>query len=170
MKLSSDWDSVVTGSLDISIKSVVSSPSFLSADAGYGFTPAFLYEAHYRGQSCILAVVSTNLELSLWCSVKNQLAGQWVKVSDSDIRQGNYIRLTPGQLQDATSYLQSLAAAQTTSRLQQTLRTQVVCMLTWLSRWNIYSISPDRFILVEAAGLRYRPVMHQRWFSFSSWE
>lgn len=30
-----DWDSLVTGSLDVSIKSVVASPSFISADAGY---------------------------------------------------------------------------------------------------------------------------------------
>jgi len=49
------------------------------------------------------------LELSLWCSVKNQLAGQWIK------------------LQDAISFLQSLAAIRTDSRLQQTLQTQVVC-------------------------------------------
>jgi hypothetical protein len=33
-----DWDSLVTGSLDVFIKSVVASPSFLSADAGYGYT------------------------------------------------------------------------------------------------------------------------------------
>jgi len=32
-----DWDSVVTGSLDVFIKSVAVSPSFLSADAGYGY-------------------------------------------------------------------------------------------------------------------------------------
>ncbi|KAN0115650.1 Transcription factor IIIC subunit delta N-term domain containing protein [Russula decolorans] len=89
---SQDWDSLVTGSLDVFIKSVVASPSFLSADAG-----------------CVLAVVNTNLELSLWCSAKNQLAGQWVK------------------LQDAISFLQSLAATRTISSLQQTLQTQVVC-------------------------------------------
>lgn len=89
---SQDWDSLATGSLDLSIKSVVASPSFLSADA-----------------SCILAVISTNLELSLWCSVKNQLTGQWVK------------------LQDAISFLQSRAITRTDSRLQQTLQSQVVC-------------------------------------------
>ncbi|KAH9987160.1 transcription factor IIIC subunit delta N-term-domain-containing protein [Russula compacta] len=89
---SQDWDSLVTGSLDVSIKSVVASPSLLSPDAG-----------------CILAVVSTNLELSLWSSVKNQLAGQWVK------------------LQDAISLLRSIAAVRTDSRLHQTLQAQVVC-------------------------------------------
>jgi hypothetical protein len=35
MNFGPDWDSLVTGSLDVSIKSVVASPSFLSADAGY---------------------------------------------------------------------------------------------------------------------------------------
>ncbi len=34
IKHSPDWDNLVTGSLDVSIKSVVVSPSFLSADAG----------------------------------------------------------------------------------------------------------------------------------------
>jgi hypothetical protein len=91
---SQDWDSLVTGSLDVFIKSVVASPSFLSADAG-----------------CVLAVINTNLELSLWCSAKNQLAGQWIK------------------LQDTLSFLQSLAAIQTDSCLQRTLQTQVVCTL-----------------------------------------
>lgn len=33
-----DWDSLVTGSLDVFIKSVEASPSFLSADAGYGYS------------------------------------------------------------------------------------------------------------------------------------
>lgn len=36
--LGPDWDSLVTGSLDVFIKSVVASPSFLSADAGYGYS------------------------------------------------------------------------------------------------------------------------------------
>jgi hypothetical protein len=40
MNLASDWDSLVTGSLDVSIKSVVASPSFLSADSGYGYYTA----------------------------------------------------------------------------------------------------------------------------------
>ena len=34
MNLDTDWDSLVTGSLDVFIKSVVASPSFLSADSG----------------------------------------------------------------------------------------------------------------------------------------
>lgn len=39
MNLGTDWDSQVTGSLDVFIKSVVASPSFLSVDSGYGYTP-----------------------------------------------------------------------------------------------------------------------------------
>ncbi|KAH9962694.1 putative zinc-finger of transcription factor IIIC complex-domain-containing protein [Russula dissimulans] len=89
---SQDWDNLATGSLDVSIKSVVASPSFVSADAG-----------------CVLAVISTNLELSLWSSVKNQLGGQWVK------------------LQDSISFLRSLAVIGTGSRLLRILQTQVVC-------------------------------------------
>lgn len=38
MNLDPDWDSLVTGSLDVFIKSVVASPSFLSVDAGYGYS------------------------------------------------------------------------------------------------------------------------------------
>ena len=45
----SDWDSLVTGSLDASIKSVVASPSFLSADAGYEYTLVFFSKAHRLG-------------------------------------------------------------------------------------------------------------------------
>jgi hypothetical protein len=54
---------------------------------------------------------------------------------------GNYIPLTPGQLQDATPYLQSLAIAQTGSRLQQTLQAQIVCTLTWFCLARIFSLS-----------------------------
>lgn len=45
----SDWDSLVTGSLDLSIKSVVASPSFLSADAGYEYTLVLFSMAHHLG-------------------------------------------------------------------------------------------------------------------------
>ena len=79
MNLGPDWDSLVTGSLDVFIKSVVASPSFLSADTGYGYS-IIPSTTPYLGHSCVLAVVNTNLEISLWCSAKNQLAGQWVKV------------------------------------------------------------------------------------------
>jgi hypothetical protein len=43
MSFGSDWDSLATGSLDVSIKAVVASPSFLSADAGYEYTPASFF-------------------------------------------------------------------------------------------------------------------------------
>lgn len=89
---SQGWDSLVTGSLDVSIKSVVVSPSFLSVDAG-----------------CVLAIVSTNLELSLWCSMKNEPVGQWIK------------------LQDATPFLRSLATIHCGSHHEQTLWAQVLC-------------------------------------------
>jgi hypothetical protein len=45
----SDWDSLATGSLDLSIKSVVASPSFLSADARYEYTLVLFSMAHYLG-------------------------------------------------------------------------------------------------------------------------
>jgi hypothetical protein len=43
MCFGSDWDSLVTGSLDVSIKAVIASPSFLSADAGYEYTLVFFF-------------------------------------------------------------------------------------------------------------------------------
>jgi len=70
-----------------------------------------------QGQSCVLAIVSTNLELSLWCSIKNEPVGQWTK------------------LQDATSFLRSLAALHRGSHQEQTLWAQVLC-----SSW---STQPD---------------------------
>ncbi|KAF7289099.1 hypothetical protein HMN09_01358100 [Mycena chlorophos] len=53
------------GSLDVGLRAVVCSPSGLSANA-----------------SCIAAILSANMDLSLWHSVKNTITGEWVKMCD----------------------------------------------------------------------------------------
>ncbi|KAI0064060.1 hypothetical protein BV25DRAFT_1869513 [Artomyces pyxidatus] len=105
---SQEWGAVALGSLDIALRSVTASPSSLSADAG-----------------CVLAVLNSNLELSLWCAVKNHLKGQWI------------------QLQDATSFLTKLAASRTQSHVQRTLQAQVNC-LSWSMQCD-FGITPAPF-------------------------
>jgi hypothetical protein len=72
--------------------------------------------------------------------------GQGIRLmSDRD-----YLRLTEKQLQDATSFLQSLAAIRTDSCLQQTPQTQVVCTLIWI----YLAITPTLLYLIGSSWSR----------------
>ncbi|ETW79260.1 hypothetical protein HETIRDRAFT_478665 [Heterobasidion irregulare TC 32-1] len=96
---SQEWSAVVLGSLDLALRSVSVSPSNITADAG-----------------CVLAIINSNLELSLWVPLKNHLNGKWVK------------------LQDVTPFLKSLAATSSTSMMRKTLQAQATC-----SAWSAQS-------------------------------
>ncbi|KAJ3821273.1 transcription factor IIIC subunit delta N-term-domain-containing protein [Lentinula raphanica] len=61
---SQDWSALSLGSMDISVWSIALSPSHLTRHAG-----------------CILAVLSSNMDLSLWIANRNALKGEWKKVS-----------------------------------------------------------------------------------------
>ncbi|KAK7687789.1 hypothetical protein QCA50_009008 [Cerrena zonata] len=64
-----DWGSVSLGSLDPGFRSVTCSPSNLG-----------IYS------SCVYAVLTSALQVSVWGPVKNQLTGKWIKIADlSDI-------------------------------------------------------------------------------------
>ncbi|OBZ74220.1 hypothetical protein A0H81_05959, partial [Grifola frondosa] len=59
-----DWGAVSLGSLDPFLQAVTLSPSNLTVDAG-----------------CVLALLNSNLELTIWGAGKNHLQGEWIKAS-----------------------------------------------------------------------------------------
>ncbi|KAI0048739.1 hypothetical protein FA95DRAFT_1517013 [Auriscalpium vulgare] len=89
---SQEWAAVALGVLDMSLQLVTASPSNLTSEAG-----------------CVLAVINSNVEVSLWCARKDHLRGQWEK------------------LQDVTSFLTSMAAMRTDVEVQRTLQAQTNC-------------------------------------------
>ncbi|PIL25172.1 hypothetical protein GSI_13061 [Ganoderma sinense ZZ0214-1] len=98
------WGAVSLGSLDPSLQAAALSPSNLTADAG-----------------CVLALLSSNLELTIWGASKNSLTGAWIK------------------LQDVTSSLKlASVASPPRSAFKETLRLQSTC-LDWSSQpsWNL---------------------------------
>ncbi|KAF9269144.1 hypothetical protein L218DRAFT_422632 [Marasmius fiardii PR-910] len=62
---SQDFAAVSLGSIDPSIWSVTFSPSGVGASTG-----------------CIICVLTTNMDLSLWKPTKNALKGEWIKILD----------------------------------------------------------------------------------------
>ncbi|TFK90124.1 hypothetical protein K466DRAFT_638963 [Polyporus arcularius HHB13444] len=61
---SQEWGAVSLGSLDPSLHAVTLSPSNLTTDAG-----------------CVLALLNSNLELTIWGASKNLLTGEWIRAS-----------------------------------------------------------------------------------------
>ncbi|EIW74796.1 hypothetical protein CONPUDRAFT_169750 [Coniophora puteana RWD-64-598 SS2] len=62
---SQDWSTVTLGSLDLSITALACSPTNMSS----------------RGR-CMLAVLNSNCEVSIWEAGRHHLKGEWVKVLD----------------------------------------------------------------------------------------
>ncbi|KAI0642097.1 putative zinc-finger of transcription factor IIIC complex-domain-containing protein [Trametes meyenii] len=88
-----DWGSVCLGSLDPSLQALALSPTNLTSNAG-----------------CLLALLNSNLELTIWGATRNFLTGEWA------------------QLQDVTAVLKEAAAKVSSSALLQTLQTQSTCI------------------------------------------
>ncbi|KAG6825120.1 hypothetical protein H0H93_001145, partial [Arthromyces matolae] len=59
------WGAASLGSIDVALWDVAFSPSGLSSESG-----------------CILAGLTSNMDLSLWAASKNCLKGEWVKVCE----------------------------------------------------------------------------------------
>ncbi|KAJ7916764.1 putative zinc-finger of transcription factor IIIC complex-domain-containing protein [Mycena leptocephala] len=62
---SQDWNAIVLGSVDIALWAVTLSPSNISAHAG-----------------CIVAALSSSMDLTLWTAARNGLKGEWMKIYD----------------------------------------------------------------------------------------
>ncbi|KZT70773.1 hypothetical protein DAEQUDRAFT_810373 [Daedalea quercina L-15889] len=93
-----EWGAVALGSLDQGFRAVTSSPSNLSGDA-----------------SCLLVVLNSNMELTLWGPVKNFLTGEWTK------------------LVDVTAVLRAHFTVDVDSALVNVLRAQSTC-IEWSSQ------------------------------------
>ncbi|KAI9573929.1 transcription factor IIIC subunit delta N-term-domain-containing protein [Boletus coccyginus] len=63
--ISQGWGSLALGSLDLSVRAVTCSPSGLTS----------------RGR-CVIAVLNSNMEVSLWAAGKNHLKGEWLRIQD----------------------------------------------------------------------------------------
>lgn len=60
-----DWGAITLGSLDVSLREVACSPSNLTS----------------RGR-CVIAILNSNAEVSLWAAAKNHLKGEWSNIQD----------------------------------------------------------------------------------------
>ncbi|KAH7920247.1 hypothetical protein BV22DRAFT_1021558 [Leucogyrophana mollusca] len=60
-----DWAAISLGSLDVSVRTVACSPTNVTS----------------RGR-CVLAVLNSNMEVSLWTTTKNHLKGEWSNIQD----------------------------------------------------------------------------------------
>ncbi|KAF8074711.1 transcription factor IIIC subunit delta N-term-domain-containing protein [Lyophyllum atratum] len=63
--ISQDWSAVAFGSLDVGLQAVALSPSNLTDDGG-----------------CLAAVLTSNMDLSLWAPEKNRVQGKWTKIQE----------------------------------------------------------------------------------------
>lgn len=62
---SQEWAALSLGSFDFHVKDIACSPSYVTEDGG-----------------CVAAVLSSNMDLSLWSASKNSIQGEWIKVFD----------------------------------------------------------------------------------------
>ncbi|TFK52028.1 hypothetical protein OE88DRAFT_1718706 [Heliocybe sulcata] len=88
-----DWAAASLGSFDPVLRAVTSSP--INVD----------------GAGCIVAVLNSNLELTLWGTAKNHLRGEWKK------------------MYDITALLRGIPCSET-KVLERTLRAQILC-ISW---------------------------------------
>lgn len=104
---SQEWGAAALGSLDTGLRAVARSPSKLMAGSG----------------GCVVAVLSSNFDLSLWASSKNRYKGRWNKI------------------QDVTSWLElQLSARSSQSRSEETIQAQVTC-IDWSTQAD-FNVAP----------------------------
>ncbi|PAV19637.1 transcription factor tfiiic complex subunit sfc9 [Pyrrhoderma noxium] len=63
-----DWGAVTLGSIEISLRAVTISPGNLNGVS--------------TGSGCLLVIMNSNLELTLWCAPRNHLKEAWTKIQD----------------------------------------------------------------------------------------
>ncbi len=169
-----DWDSLVTGSLDVSIKSVVASPSFLSPDAGYECTLALFWKAHCLGLK--LYIGRHHLKLRTIFVVLCQ------ESTDRTVGQGIRLTQTRGVLHVTDSWsaprchiLFAVAGSHSNGFSTSTDSPITSCLYVQLTSWSLFYQDTDhaihdRCFVVEAARLRCCSRSHLRWFSLGYWK
>ncbi|KAJ3739057.1 putative zinc-finger of transcription factor IIIC complex-domain-containing protein [Lentinula detonsa] len=103
---SQDWGATSLGSMDISVWAMTLSPSHITPDAG-----------------CILAVLSSNMDLTLWIANKNTLIGEWKKISNV-----------------TSTLLDNFLKGESLSRTANTIAAQIMC-IDWSYQPN-FALSP----------------------------
>ncbi|KAJ7780218.1 transcription factor IIIC subunit delta N-term-domain-containing protein [Mycena maculata] len=93
---SQDWAGLSLGSLDVGLRAMSCSPSNLTGNGGH---------------VCIAAILSSNMDLSLWHTPKNTIKGEWVKLCD------------------VTPFIAELASREPHCAAEQTLRSQITGLL-----------------------------------------
>ncbi|KAJ7230497.1 transcription factor IIIC subunit delta N-term-domain-containing protein, partial [Mycena pura] len=88
------WGALALGSLDVGLRAIACSPSNLTPNG-----------------ACVAAILSTNMDLSLWHTVSNAVSGAWVK----------FCEVTPLVIQ--------LATREPCSTAERTVRSQTVCLV-----------------------------------------
>ncbi|KAJ6580956.1 putative zinc-finger of transcription factor IIIC complex-domain-containing protein [Mycena capillaripes] len=94
---SKEWGSIALGSLDVGLRAMSCSPSNLTGNRG-----------------CVAAILSSNMDLTLWRAAKNTIKGEWAKICQ------------------ATPFITELASWEPHSKAEQTLRSQITSLL-WSS-------------------------------------
>ncbi|TFK36254.1 transcription factor IIIC subunit delta N-term-domain-containing protein [Crucibulum laeve] len=110
---SQEWGAASLGSIDVTMWAVAISPSSLSPDAG-----------------CILACLSSNMDLTLWTAAKNCLKGEWIKIYD----------ITPFLLETYSPSSSASSVSMSDNMTNQTLKAQVVSIL-WTPQPD-FGVSP----------------------------
>ncbi|KAI0030073.1 putative zinc-finger of transcription factor IIIC complex-domain-containing protein [Vararia minispora EC-137] len=106
---SQEWGTASLGSLDLSLRAVTSSPSLWASEKG-----------------CVIAVITSNLQLSLWIAPKGHLKGQWTLLGE------------------VTELLKDIAAEAADSPVERTLRSQVGCC-AWSAQPNFAHDPPPPY-------------------------
>ena len=74
-----EWGAVSFGSIDPNLRSVACSPAHLTVNAGYEVSLSREFSM-LISSSCVIAILDSNMQLSIWTAVKNHLRGEWIKV------------------------------------------------------------------------------------------
>ncbi|KAI6101153.1 transcription factor IIIC subunit delta N-term-domain-containing protein [Pisolithus sp. B1] len=110
-EISDGWGTLSLGSLDVSVRAVTCSPSGLSS---------------YR--RCVLAVLNTNMEVTLWEGTKNHLRGEWYMIDN-----------VTDHLVDAIA-LNGTTDGEGVARQEEVLNAQTMC-IAWSAQPD-FGISP----------------------------
>ncbi|KAF9067933.1 putative zinc-finger of transcription factor IIIC complex-domain-containing protein [Rhodocollybia butyracea] len=126
---SQDWGATSLGSMDITVWSMTLSPSHITRDAG-----------------CVLAVLSSNMDLTLWAAGKNGLKGEWKKISN------------------VTSFLLEIFLKdESISRTASTIAAQILC-ISWSSKADfLLSPAPELDLSLLVCGNRTGDLLFMRY-------
>jgi hypothetical protein len=109
---------------------------------------------------CVAAILSSNMDLSLWHTAKNTIKGEWAKV-------WNFTRFSTvtdvAQLCELTPFIAELASRESHSKAEQTLRSQITSK-------PVLAPNPPcslifRPVMVKSCGFRYHSRSLSRQFA-----